>query len=214
MYILKNKIPVSGSCHIIQKILTSTAFQRCFLTNFREFNNYCFITFTEVVMWKAITCECKIVHPTEAITTCRHYSCWAHTPPANQSNGNQQRLDWRAAILCKRSCVWCLCRGWPSTWPALPDSDCLIQLLQSSRSTAPGRSLSAPLHTLMELHVIYPPYANLSLSPTRRLWHRIITLPSFPASLSLPPPSPRPPRLLADLSFAPSLCRKKHAHLL
>lgn len=49
----------------------------------------------------------------------------------------------------------------------------------------------------MELRVIYPPYANLSPSPTRRLQHRIITPPCLPP-FHLPhwvchPPSTCPP---------------------
>lgn len=56
-----------------------------------------------------------------------------------------------------------------AAWQRLFNSAPTILTVNSS-----GRSLSAPLHTLMELHVIYPPYANLSLSSTCRLHHKII----------------------------------------
>lgn len=64
----------------------------------------------------------------------------------------------------------------------------------NSTSTIPvvsstGRSLSAPLHTLMEPHAIYPPYANLSLHSPCCLEHRVTPPSHLPALHLLLSPS-------------------------
>lgn len=101
--------------------------------------------------------------------------------------------------------------------PVLPDRSCLIQLLLASRSTAPGRSLSAPLHTLMEVHITYPAHAKafLSLSSPHIpcLKHRIITIP-FLSLRVLPSLTSSLHNLLVDLSLSLpppplSLCQPK-----
>lgn len=133
--------------------------------------------------------------------------------------GQRLWLVGRVVIwLYGRSCVWSVSLWLPSVWPALADRECLIQLLLPSWSTAPGRSLLASLHTLMELHVIYPPYANLSPSPhTLSLTQNYYpTFPTFPPSLPftcLTESATLPPRLPVSwsisLSLSLSLCPRK-----
>lgn len=148
-----------------------------FCDHFTLCSSYCIIIIG-VVMWKAITCThlalsakfYTLQRQLPCVIIAKFVSSRVNTPSVNQNKD----LGWFDAL-------WYGCmRGVSLIWPVLPDRNCLIQLLPSSRPTAPGCSFSAPLHTLMKLLVsslLKKPF----LSPKSHRQHRIITPPSLAA---------------------------------